>query len=266
MQAVTPRTIVITGASSGIGSALAKDYAEERQRLVLLGRDERRLHDVAESCLALGAEVTEVVADILDRAAMQRRLEELDTRHPVDLLIANAGILRGSIDGVAVEGTEDSNVVFHTNLLGLLNTVHPILPRMIGRGRGQIAIMSSIAGLVPLPWCPSYSASKAAAYQYGTSLRASVRRQGVSVSVICPGFIDTPMTDQLSGRRLRAMDASRASTIIRHGLDKRRALIGFPRPLVLGARILNLCPEPLRQGFVMQLAVRTRCAGDIGTG
>lgn len=253
------RTIVITGASSGIGQALALNYAKSGHRLVLFGRDWGRLAQVKKACEDLGAEVIDAAVDLRDHELVGECLNDIDSEHHVDLLIANAGILRGSVDGTAPESNEDSRLVFETNVTGLINTIHPLLPRMIARRQGQIAVMSSIAGLLPLVWCPSYAASKAAVYAYGMSLRESLRPHGIPVSVICPGFIETPMTEQLSGpRRSRAISTEQAAVLIRKGLEKKQALIAFPASLALGAQVLALCPESVRRKIVSTLAVRAR--------
>lgn len=253
------RSIVITGASSGIGRALALEYADKGHLLALTGRDQTRLDEVAAACVKRGGTAVTATIDVRDRQALADWLLEIDARNSVDLLIANAGILGGTPDGISPETNDDSRIILETNIDGLFNTIHPLLPRMIARRRGQIAVMSSIAGLVPLFWCPSYAASKAAAYSYGMSLRDSLRPHGVSVSVICPGFVDTPMTAQLSGsRRSREFSAEKAAVLIRQGLERNKALIAFPASLAFGARLLALCPDYVRRKIVSSLAVRKR--------
>ena len=157
-----PRTVVITGASSGIGRALALRYARDDARLGLLGRDRARLDEVVAECRKSGAEVRGGMLDVRARDDMGAWLEDFDATWPIDLLIANAGIMVGSPGGGDVEGAEDSHAAFEINVIGVLNAVHPVLPKMIARGRGQIGIMSSLAGFIPLADAPSYCASKAA--------------------------------------------------------------------------------------------------------
>jgi short-subunit dehydrogenase len=241
------RTVVITGASSGIGHALAFEYAKHGARLALLGRDNIRLEKTAVACRELGAEVSLGMVDVRDRAAMHDYLTALDARSPVDLLIANAGILRGSSDGKSLESNHDSFAVIDTNVIGLVNTVHPLLPGMIARRRGQVAILSSIAGLIPLAWCPSYAASKAAGASYGLSLREALRPYGILVSVICPGFVSTPMTEQLSGATTHQVSAEYVSYRIRRGLEKNKPIIAFPASLAFLARLGALVPELFRR-------------------
>jgi NADP-dependent 3-hydroxy acid dehydrogenase YdfG len=165
------RTAVITGASSGIGRALALRYARDGARLGVLGRDRARLNHVAADCRQLGADVREGVVDVRDRQEMQAWVEDYDAAWPVDVLIANAGIMAGSPADGEVESAEDSRAIIETNVIGVLNSIHPLLPRMISRGRGQIGIISSLAGFIPLSDAPSYCASKAAVLSYGLALR-----------------------------------------------------------------------------------------------
>jgi short-subunit dehydrogenase len=241
------RTVVISGASSGIGAALALRYAREGCRLGLLGRSEQRLAEVAEACKALGATAETARIDIRDRAAMAAWLGAFDGRSPIDLLIANAGVMAGTAPDGAFEEAEASFEVFSANMLGIVNLVHPILPRMIERKRGQIAIMSSIAAFVPLPDAPSYSASKAAALNYGLSLRAALLPNGIKVSVICPGYVTTPMSRQEIGSKPFEMTAGRAAETIVAALERNRAVIVFPKGFGLATRMLGLLPEPLRR-------------------
>ena len=145
---------------------------------------------------------------------------------------------------------EPADAAYHsveTNVLGVLNTVQPLLPRMMARGRGQIAIISSLAGLTPLPDGPSYSASKSAVINYGLSLRALLGPRGIQVSVICPGFIDTPMMRRESGAKPFKMTAEKAAELICRGLDRDRALIVFPRLFGLITRIGGLLPDRIRR-------------------
>jgi NADP-dependent 3-hydroxy acid dehydrogenase YdfG len=154
------RSIVITGASSGIGEALALRYARDGATLGLIGRNMERLEGVAVQCRGLGAEVWIARIDVRARAELMSWLEEFDRAAPIDLLIANAGVMEGTPPGGMIEPPNAAYALIETNVLGVLNTVQPLIPRMMARGRGQIAIVSSIAGFIPLPDAPSYCASK----------------------------------------------------------------------------------------------------------
>src|SRR6516164_4893234 len=156
------RTVVITGASSGIGEALALRYARERVRLGLLGRNGMRLGKVAAACRHDAAEVQTASIDVRNRQELGEWLTAFDNAEPVDLLIANAGIMAGTATEGAIESSDDGYEVLKTNALGVVNAIHPLLPRMMSRGHGQIGIVGSLAGFIPLPDAPSYCASKSA--------------------------------------------------------------------------------------------------------
>jgi len=241
------QTILITGASSGIGKALARRYAGAGCRLALLGRNEKRLAETAGECRALGADVSTAAIDVCDRAALATWIADFDRSAPVDLVIANAGVMEGRRPGGEIEPAEPAYRMVETNVLGVLNTVQPLLPKMMARGRGQIAIVSSIAGFTPLPDAPSYSASKSAVINYGLSLRALLGPRGIRVSVICPGYIDTPMMRRESGSKPFKMTPEQAADTICQGLARDRALIVFPFWFALLTRIGGMLPDRIRR-------------------
>ena len=220
-------SIVITGASSGIGEALALDYARPGATLALTGRDAGRLETVAAACRATGATVVADTVDVVDRDRLAAWLTAFDDAHPVDLLIANAGI---SIDKDN-SSLDDFSVIRRTldvNLGGMLNTVEPLIARLIARKRGQIAVVASLAGFIGLPYSASYNASKAAVRVWGESVRYVLKKHGVGVSVVCPGFVVSRMTANAPFPMPFLMTAQRASAIIRRGLARNHARIAFP--------------------------------------
>jgi short-subunit dehydrogenase len=241
------QTILITGASSGIGKALARRYAGEGCRLALLGRNEQRLAETAGECRALGVEVSIAAIDVRDRAGLATWIENFDRSAPVDLVIANAGVMEGRRPGGEIEPAEPAYRMMETNVLGVLNTVQPLLPKMMARRRGQIAIVSSIAGFTPLLDAPSYSASKSAVINYGLSLRALLGPRGIRVSVVCPGYIDTPMMHRESGPKPFKMTPEQAADAIYRGLERDRALIVFPRLFGWMTWLGGLLPDRLRR-------------------
>jgi short-subunit dehydrogenase len=241
------QNIVITGASSGIGKALALRYARPGAVLGIAGRHRERLGDVAGLCRGLGAEPETAVVDVTDRALMRGWLEDFDLRFPVDLVIANAGVLHGEAEDGALEGADESFALFETNVAGVLNTLHPLLPRMIERRSGHICIISSIAGFIPLSQSPSYSASKAAVTTYGLALRAALRPHGVKVTVICPGYVTTPMTERLSGHKPFEMPVDKAVERIVYALERNRSLVTFPFFFASLTRIGGLLPDSVRR-------------------
>lgn len=249
-----PRNIVITGASSGLGAALAAHYATSGTQLHLQGRDEKRLETVAQSCRAKGATVNAAVLDVTDANAMQRWLEQADEATPVDLVIANAGISAGT--GKIGESAEQLRRIFSTNIDGTINTLQPLIPRMVARKRGQMAVMSSLAGLRGMPSCPSYSASKACVRIYGESLRGWLGAQGVEVSVICPGYIKTPMTEVNNFPMPFLMTAEKAAEKIAHGLEHNQSRIAFPLALYLPLWLITCLPVALTDPFFARLPAK----------
>lgn len=239
------RRIVISGASRGIGEALARDYAGPATSLVLVGRDGSRLDAVASACREAGAEVETLVLDILDRAPAAAELRRLDDAGPIDLLIANAGLHMPTSDDAGENDAAFAEI--ETNLLGTLNTIVPITTRMVARRRGQIAVMSSLAAYTPMADSPGYSASKAGLLAYGLSLRARMHGTGVKVSVVCPGYIDAGMGHRYKGRKMFLMPVGRTAATIRRGLESDRAVIAFPAPLAWMAKSVQLMPDWLRR-------------------
>lgn len=232
--------ILITGASSGIGAALARHYAAPGTRLALGGRNRARLSDIAGECQERGAIVTDVAIDVTDRVAMQQWIAQEDEKEPLDLVIANAGISGGT--GGGGETAEQARRIFEVNVTGVLNTIDPVLPRMIGRGRGQIALMSSLASFSGWPGAPAYSASKGAVRMYGEALRGAMIPHGINVNVICPGFIETPMTAVNNYHMPFMMNADKSAAIIASGLERNRGRIAFPWPTYLFAGFFGLLP------------------------
>jgi len=237
---VAPRHILITGASSGIGAALATHYARPEVRLALGGRDRQRLDDVATACRERGATVAATTIDVTDRTAMRDWILATDSGSPLDLVVANAGI--SSHAGDDGEGEARARAVFAVNLEGVLNTAFPALERMAERRRGQIALMSSLAGYRGFPDAPAYSASKAAVKALAEAWRGALAARGIRVSAICPGFIETPMTARNKFRMPFLMTAERAAAIIAAGLARDRARISFPWVMTLGSWFVAAVP------------------------
>jgi short-subunit dehydrogenase len=235
-----PKSILITGGSSGIGEALALAYAAPGVFLGLTGRNRDRLDRVAALCRAAGAEVATAVVDVRDADALATWMAALDREAPLDLVIANAGISAGT--GSAGESDRQARDIFAVNVDGVVNSVLAAAALMRPRRRGQIAIMSSLAGFRGFPGAPAYCASKAAVRVWGEALRGMLSREGIEVTVICPGYVKSPMTGRNDFPMPFLMEADRAAGIIRRGLAANRARIVFPRRLFAAAWLLALLP------------------------
>ncbi|HEY0900837.1 MAG TPA: SDR family NAD(P)-dependent oxidoreductase [Micavibrio sp.] len=247
------KTILITGASSGIGEALAFYYAGDGVRLLLTGRDPERLLAVAARCHAQGAQVETTLIDVCDREELAAWIAGQDQRAPIDLVIANAGISGGTGGAVGTQWLESEYKIFDVNLQGVLNTILPLVPLMQARGAGQIAIMSSLAGFSGWPGAPAYSASKAAVRIYGEALRGALARYGVGVSVICPGFVESRMTAVNDYKMPFFMPAPRAAAIIARGLAFNRARIAFPWQTFAISGFIGLLPPALSAYLLAKL-------------
>ena len=237
-----PIRIVITGASSGLGAALARAYAAPERVLGLIGRNAARLDAVADACRRRGAVVETAVLDVADAAAVSAWMLTFDSESPVDLLIANAGISAGTRPDGSREGLDTANQVVRVNLLGVINCVESLLPRMLERGRGQIAVVASMAAYRGLPDSPAYCASKAGVLAYGDLLRSALEPRGVRVSVIVPGFFASPMSARYKGRKLFLLSESQAVAHVMRGLRRRARRIVFPWQLALLLRLTGLLP------------------------
>ncbi len=242
-----PKNILITGASSGIGAALAIEYAHFGNNLYLSGRDAGRLKNVADSCLQRGAKVHTKILDVTDAIEMHKWIERVDAATPLDLVIANAGVSAG-MGGDGEDGAQVRRL-FATNIDGVINTVQPVIPLMLKRKSGQIAIMSSLAGIRALPSAPAYSASKACVRYYGEALRGVLLKDGVTVSVICPGYIDTAMTAVNQFPMPFIMSAPDAAHKIATSLARGRGRIAFPPMLYIPLWFIS-CLSPLLTDWV----------------
>ena len=245
------RSVLITGASSGIGKALAESLAGDGVCLAISGRDEARLKAVADSCRKNGAIVDARIIDVTDQTTMKNWLQEIDSLYPLDLVIANAGVSPGT-SGKA-EKTEQIRRMLDINVNGVLNTIDPVVPCMVERKYGTIALVSSMAGFRGLPSAPGYGASKAWVRSYGEGLRSALYSEGIKVSVICPGFVASRITDQNNFPMPFFMTSPKAAGIILRGLRNGKARIAFPRPSYMMAWLLAFLPLWITDSLVRNL-------------
>ena len=262
--------ILITGASSGIGEALARALARPGATLVLTGRDRPRLASSAAACRERGAEVHIHALDVTDRAGMDALVV---ASGPLDLVFANAGIAYGvSPDGR--ESAEQIRATFAVNIDGVMNTVLPALDLMLAqppgdRGvRGRIAVIASMAALIPYPNTPSYCASKSAVDIWTVATAANTAGQGVLLTSICPGFVRTPMTERNDFPMPGLLDTDRAVELILKGVRSGRRRVVFPVGIGLGARLVGVLPARLREEILRRQPSKApssmpsrRCAG-----
>ncbi|MBV9199574.1 MAG: SDR family NAD(P)-dependent oxidoreductase [Alphaproteobacteria bacterium] len=234
--------VVITGASSGLGASLARAYATPDATLGLIGRDRRRLQATASACETRGATVSTAIIDVTDASATASWLRGFDGQHPVDLLIANAGTSAGPDPDSPSEGAEIAARQIGVNLLGAINTVEPLLPALCARRHGRVAVVASIAAYRGLPYSPGYCASKAGLRAYAEALRPRLALHRVGVTVVCPGFFDSPMTDRFDGPTPFLLSGEDAARLVKRGIDLGRKRVAFPWPLVVGLQFCDIAP------------------------
>lgn len=241
----TPASIVVTGASAGLGRALAIEYSAPGRTLGLMGRDASRLDEVGRACSAKGATVVTGSVDVRDPTAVETWLRGFDQQYRTDLLIANAGVFTGH-GRDRMEGADDIAWMIRVNLEGVANCVQPMAVAMRARREGHIAIIGSLAALQPLADSPGYSASKAGVMAYGEALREYLLPDKVTVSLIYPGHIETAQVADHVGALPHLWSPERAATHIKRRLDQGRTFVAFPWQLVWLIRAGRALPWRLR--------------------
>jgi len=245
MNSSFPFRVLITGATGAIGGALAETYAASGVELYLHGRNEEKLTAVCARCSALGATVFPQRFDIRDNVALQAWLGEICQAVALDLVIINAGMNTNIGPDGEGEPWGEVEALIDINLKASMAMVHAVLPAMRQKGRGQIALVSSLAGYFGLPVTPSYSASKAALKAYGEALRGWLAPEGVRINVIMPGYVESPMCKAMPGPKPFLWQPPRAARYIQQRLERDVARISFPFPLNLGSWFLAVLPAAL---------------------
>ena len=225
------KNILITGASSGLGKAIAVDYADSSTILYLLGRDKNKLSEVKDLCESKKAKVYIESIDVRNRTAMTEYLQNLQ----LDVVFANAGVSGG---------TSDNNIydIFDTNVTGVVNTITPVVNNMIKAKHGRIVIISSMASFRGLASAPAYSASKACIRYYGEALNNYLKNYNINVNVFCPAFIKTPLTDKNNFYMPLIITPEKAVEIMKNGIAKNKKFIIYPKIFYFGMKFLNSMP------------------------
>ena len=242
-------TAFITGASSGIGRALACVLADRGYDLALFARSTDQLDALAEDIRLRGRKAVPISGDVtqLDDLTAARTLTAQQIGS-VDLLVANAGIGRAmSVDRIKIKHTVN---IMQVNVIGAVQTIETFLPDMLERGSGHIAGIASLAGYRGLPENAAYCASKSALITYLESLRTELRPRGISVTTVCPGYVETPMTAQ-NGWMPCLWPAEKAAIGIAQAIERRQRVYRFPLPMSLLLRLTQWMPDPFFD-FVMK--------------
>lgn len=234
--------VVITGASSGLGAALARHYASQGATLALLARRESELSQLAGE---LPVRSLVYPLDVTDAAALGRAGADFIGRAGVpDLVIANAGISVGTLTQEASDLPVFERVLA-VNVLGMVNTFHPFIEPMRAAGKGTLAGIASVAGIRGLPGSGAYSASKAAAITYLESLRGELRGSGVKVVTVAPGYVETPMTAINTYPMPFILPVGEAARRIARAIDAGTSYAVVPWQMAVVAKLMRLLPNPL---------------------
>lgn len=247
------KTILITGATGGIGQALAREYAAPGVHLILQGRNQVQLQSIANKCIEMGATVDTHELDLTVNHKLQQWLFAVYENAVPDLILVNAGVNTNMGSQYQGESFAAMNNLIEVNIRAAMTTVHMALPGMRVRGWGQIALISSLAGYYGLPMTPSYSASKAALKAFGESLRAGLAHEGIKINVVMPGYVTSDMCDAMPGPKPFQISAADAAKRIRRGLEKNQGRITFPFPLNIGCWLLAVMPPSISAWFLKRL-------------
>jgi short-subunit dehydrogenase len=243
----TQKVIIVTGAASGIGKELCRLFARRGAKIGLIDRQKSKLEAFVDQLFQAGVQCAAAAIDVRQREQVHDAVSQIvGALGPADILIPCAGICRASTaDDLKISQLEE---IVQVNFLGMVYTIEAVLPSMLERNSGQIAGISSMAGVRGIPFEPAYSASKAAVGAYLESLRSELRQRGIAVTTVFPGFVQTPLLDEINGMMGadmsggRAFTASAAAARIMKALERRSSYVYFPRPLGLSVRLSRLMP------------------------
>ena len=245
--------VLITGASVGLGAALARACAGPRATLHLSARAVERLDEVSAACHAKGATIRPIGLDVRDADGMARWIAGAGQ---LDLVIANAGIGAGTGDGF--ESAADARAIFDTNVTGVLNTALPAIEAMAAQSpgadglRGRVAVIASLAALIAGPTAPSYCASKASVQRWAEARDATERKRGIRLHAICPGFVRTAMTALNDFPMPWMLEPEAAARRTLAGINAGHLRVFYPRRLYALTRLIGALPPAWQNRLLMQ--------------
>lgn len=236
------KIVLLTGASSGIGEALAVAMAKRGATIALLARRKEMLEDLAARCEAVGGRARVFVADVTDADAVKTAAEGLRAEFGyIDIMIANAGIGGNNVETRALQ-PEAIKKVIDINLIGAFHSIYAVLQPMIDRGSGQLVAISSLAGVRGLPKSAAYSASKAGMTALFESVRLDTLDKGIDVTIIQPGFIKTPLTSGRKNKMPFLMELDDAIPLFLSAIEKKKKFAAFPWQLASVVRLGRIFP------------------------
>jgi short-subunit dehydrogenase len=247
------RNALVTGASSGIGRGLALALGRRGAHVVVVARRRERLDELVAEIAAAGGTAEAQTLDVADADATHALVREADARRPLDFIVANAGI-GGITPGKKLDWPR-VRAILETNLVGAAATIAGAVPGMIARRDGRIVAVASVAGFRGLPRFGAYSASKAGLITLCESLRIDLHGTGVSVTTVCPGYVQTELLTPGKSHPFVVSVDEAVDTILR-AADARDALCTFPAPIVAGMRAAQLLPRSLYEFVATRARVK----------
>lgn len=236
------KTVMITGASSGIGRGLALELSRRGAKVGLIARRADALGELVREIEAANGKAIALPADVMDADSLRVAADRLrSTFGPIDILVANAGV-GATVDGAELKGSSVASVI-NVNVLGSANSVEAVVPEMVKRGSGQLVVMSSLAAYRGLPKSAAYCASKAAVSAFFESLRLDLKPRGIDVTIIHPGFIKTPLTAGRDAQMPFLMELDDAVAKIVAAIEKRKKSYAFPWQLASIVRAGMVMPN-----------------------
>ncbi|MEZ6142017.1 MAG: SDR family NAD(P)-dependent oxidoreductase [Zavarzinella sp.] len=240
--------VMITGASSGIGHALAREYAQAGAHVGLVARREAPLQELSAQIEASGGKAAYATADIQDYQQVQQAVQQLLTHlGGCDIMIANAGV--GGHHSATSLNIHVTDKVIRTNLLGPLYTFEAILPTMLQQKSGQLVAISSMAAWRALPNVGAYCASKAGLNTFMRSLRMNLHGTGIATTVINPGFVATPMTEK-NPTRLWVQTPEKAARRIRRAISRKKTSYSFPKRMTMLMNLVRFLPDSILRKMI----------------
>ncbi len=236
------KTVFLTGASSGIGEALAVAFAKKGATIGLLARREELLAELAKKCHDAGGKARIFPCDVVDSDGVHAAAEKFrDEFGHIDIMIANAGIGGNNKETRNYEPDAVKKLI-EINLLGSVNAIHAVLPQMLERGSGHLVAISSLAGFRGLPKSAAYSASKAGMTAFFESVRLDVAKKGIDVTIIQPGFIRTPLTAGRENKMPFLMELDDAIPHFIKAIENKKKFAAFPWQLATIVRAGKFMP------------------------
>ena len=249
------KTVLITGASSGIGRGLAIEFSRRGAAVGLLARRAEELNVIVKEIATAGGRAIALPADVTDVDAVSKAAAELRTEFgPIDVLIANAGI--GGSKAAAQLTAADVTKVINVNVIGVVNSTTAVIPEMVARREGQLVVISSLAAYRGLPKSAAYCASKAAVSAFAESLRVDLRGSGIDVTIIHPGFIKTALTAGREAQMPWLLELDDAVKKIVKAIESRKKSYAFPWQLATIVRACMLLPIPLYDQVIARNSFR----------